>query len=284
MKKILTIISYSLVGIFTCIGLVFTAVYVGMYFDLFAVRGSIATRNTFFGDKAPSQTEPTLPCNDESVTVCEWNQTTEWGSISEGLQKDRVVIERVANETGVEARMIAAVVVPEQTRFFTSNRDLFKSYFEPLKVLGSLSKFSLGVSGIKIETAQAIESNIFNTNSLYYLGDTAKNLIAYQEGISDPSAELYKRLTDNKNRYYQYLYTALFIKQIQTQWEAAGYPITNKPEVIVTLFNLGFVKSKPNPTPRAGGAVITTGGQSYTYGELGSLFYYSDELSEFPRQ
>ncbi len=54
--------------------------------------------------------------------------------------------------------MIASVVVPEQTRFFTSNREVFKRYFEPLKILGSLSQFSLGVSGIKEDTAIQIEN------------------------------------------------------------------------------------------------------------------------------
>ena len=279
MKKYLRTTAYIIVGIFACIGVVFSAVYVGMELDLFSVRGSISERNDFFGNKSPSQTEQSLPCNDTSVSICDWNQTAEWTAISGGILKDKAVIERVARETGIDPRMIAAVVVPEQTRFFTSNRDLFKSYFEPLKVLGSLSKFSLGVSGIKIETAKAIELNIYNPNSLYYLGTSAQELIAYPQD-ADRDNELFRRLTDKKDRYYQYLYTALFIKQIQTQWEAAGYPVANKPEVIVTLFNLGFVKSKPNPTPKAGGAIITTGGQTYTYGELGSLFYYSDELRE----
>ena len=280
MKNIFRTIAYILVGVFALIGIGFTAVYAGMHFDLFSVRGSISERNDFFGNKSPSQTETSLPCNDASVAVCEWNQTSEWEAISGGLLKDKALIERVAAETGIDPRMISAVVVPEQTRFFTSNRDLFKSYFEPLKVLGSLSKFSLGVSGIKIETAKAIEANIFNPSSLYYLGEETKELIAYPETTEGRDAELYRRLTDNKDRYYQYLYTALFIKQIQTQWEAAGYPVADKPEVIVTLFNLGFVKSRPNPTPKAGGAIITTGGKTYTYGELGSLFYYSDELPE----
>ncbi len=283
MKKILRVLFYILTALFALIGLAFTSIYIGMHFDLFTVRGAIAKRNEFFAGNTPIEPSLTNPCKEEAITVCEWNQTAEWSAISGGLVKDYAVIQRVSSETGVSSRMIASVVVPEQTRFFTSNRDLFKSYFEPLKVLGSLTKFSLGVSGIKIETAQAIESNLLNPSSLYYLGENTAKLIQYEPGV-DTAAELFRRLTDNKDRYYQYLYTALFIKQIQTQWEAAGYPVDTKPEVIVTLFNLGFTKSKPKPNPRAGGAVIMTGGKSYTYGELGSLFYYSNELESFSTQ
>ena len=64
--------------------------------------------------------------------------------------------------------MIVATVAPEQIRFFTSNRESFKKYLEPLKILVSLSKFSLGVSGIKQETANKIEEYANNPTSPFY--------------------------------------------------------------------------------------------------------------------
>ena len=73
--------------------------------------------------------------------MCAWNTTPEWAAIKGGLQKDVAVISRVSDETGIPKRLLAATVVPEQTRFFTSERDIFKRYFEPLKILGSLSQF-----------------------------------------------------------------------------------------------------------------------------------------------
>jgi hypothetical protein len=279
MKKTIRIIIYVIIALFAVIGFTFSAIYVGMHFDIFSVRGAISTRNDFFSATSQKPNEASTPCNEDTVTVCPWNQTQEWATIKGGIQKDIELIHKVAAEVNVDPRMIAATVIPEQTRFFTSNRDIFKSYFEPLKILGSLTKFSLGISGMKIETAQAIESHIKNPNSLYYLGESTYSLIQYPENVAH-GQELYRRLTDDKNRYYQYLYTALYIKQIQTQWAAAGYYIERKPEIIVTLFNLGFSKSRPNPNPKAGGAIITTGGIQYTYGELGSLFYYSNELPE----
>jgi hypothetical protein len=97
-------------------------------------------------------------------------------------------------------------------------------------------------------------------------------------------AVLYNRLTDAKNHYYAYLYTALFIKEIEAQWQHAGFSISDNPGAIVTLFNLGFSKSEPKSDPVIAGAPITSGGRTYVYGELGRLFYTSNELLDiFPR-
>lgn len=280
MKSPLKLFFQILVGIFACIGLVFSVVYAGMQAGFFNVRGSITARNDFF--QSTPITPKTLPCDDQK-SVCDWNQTPEWQVVKGGLQKDASVIKKVGNETGVSPRMIAAVVVPEQTRFFTSNREVFKRYFEPLKILGSLSQFSLGVSGIKQATADNIEKYAADQSSPRYAGEGMAALIAYSNP-ADHDTVLYTRLTEPKDHYYQYLYTALFIKEIENEWKNAGYDIHDKPEVIVTLFNLGFQASHPNPNPGTGGAPIGTGGQTYSYGQLGSAFYHSQELSDvFPQ-
>lgn len=285
MKKTLKYTALTLVGIFALIGMTFTAVFFGMQYGLFNVRGAIATRNTFFRQDTKKQSAaPVVPCADTALTTCAWNATPQWTTVKGGLIKDAEVIARVASLTGVDARMIAAVVVPEQTRFFTANREVFKSYFEPLKILGSMTQFSLGVSGIKEDTAKAIEQYAQNPTSAFYPGPGADILIAYDQSVTDRDSELYKRLTDEKDHYYQYLYTALFIKEIQSQWKVSGYSIDTDPETIVTLFNIGFGKSKPHGNPQPGGAVVTTGNTNYTYGELGGAFYHSDELTDiFPK-
>lgn len=272
----------GVVGLFALIGLVFTFVFIGMQFGLFNVRGSIAERNQFFGLTASS----TPPCVNTADTTCPWDATPEWQAIKGGLQKDQTVIAQVSSETGVPERLLAATVVPEQTRFFTSERDIFKSYFEPLKILGSLSQFSLGVTGIKQETADEIEANIASTTSPFYPGPGMDTLIAYDSATTTPhEAQLYNRLTDAKNHYYSYLYTALYIKEIEAQWAGAGYDIGGKPGVIITLFNIGFQNSKPNANPQLGGSSIESGGNTYTYGQLGQLFFDSNELTDiFPKQ
>ncbi len=281
MKKTTKYICLSVIALFALIGLVFTVVFVGMQYGVFNVRGSIADRNQFFTNLTPQKEIPhtdSRVCEKDTDTLCDWNKTPEWNVIREGLTKDADIINQVSKVTGVSSRMISAVVVPEQIRFFTANREVFKRYFEPLKILGSLTQFSLGVSGIKQDTALSIENHIYDSSSPYYPGKDMRSLIAYKEG-ADHDSELYNRLTDSKNHYYSYLYTALFIKQIEVQWQNAGYNVTDSPEAITTLFNLGFSASKPNAYPIAGGAPISTGGKTYLYGELGKLFYRSDELT-----
>lgn len=266
----------ALVAIFAVVGLAFTAVFIAMQFGLLNVRGSILERNAFFlGSSTPEALAE--PCLKDGVSVCDWKETPEWEVVAGGLTKDAELITRVAHETGVSPRLMAAVVIPEQIRFFTSEREVFKRYFEPLKILGSLSQFSLGVSGIKQETAREIERHAEDPSSPFYPGPGLADLIEYPVG-ADQDAELFARLTDEKNHYYSYLYTALYLKEVETQWSRAGFDIRNRPEILVTLFNIGFAGSHPGPSPQVGGAPIEVGGTAYSFGDLGGRFYRSDEL------
>ena len=287
MNRYFAITLKVLIVLFALIGVTFTAVFIAMQFGLLNVRGSILERNAFFtgsGTNSASvemaqDTSTSCPGN---ASTCTWQETREWAVVSGGLEKDVAVINDVSSKTGVPSRLIASVVVPEQMRFFTSEREVFKRYFEPLKILGSLSQFSLGVSGIKQETANKIEQYASDPSSPFYPGDGYATLLAYQPG-TDHDAELYKRLTDPKNHYYSYLYTALFIKEIEAQWERAGYPISNKSDIVATLFNIGFENSVPKTNPQVAGAVISVGGTDYPFGALASTFYLSTELTtQFP--
>ncbi len=267
--KIFKIIVY----VFAVIGLVFTVVFIGMQFGIFNVRGSNAARNASLGvTSAPAQ-----DCIDTTQTKCNWNETVEWDVLKNAFTKDSTVINQVSGQVGISPMMLVATISPEQIRFFTSNRESFKKYFEPLKILASLSKFSLGVSGIKEDTAKQIEAYANDPTSPFYPGSAMSALLAYPAG-ADHDTELYNRLTDENNHYYSYLYTAIFIKEIENQWEAAGFDITQKPEVLATLFNLGFDQSVPKADPVSSGSSITLAGNTYIYGELGALIYNSSEF------
>lgn len=216
--------------------------------------------------------------NSANQTIFTWVVSPEWGALKEALIKDKDVITKASVDSGVPARTIIASVISEQFRFFTSNRESFKRYFEPLKILGNGTKFSYGVAGVKIETAQAIEENLKNKNSPFYLGQAYENIFSYT--TEDVDGERLVRLTDSKNHYYSYFYTGIFLKQIMHQWDEAGYPINNRPEVLATLFNLGFSKSIPKENPSVGGSNITINDREYTFGGLAYEFYYSGELSD----
>jgi hypothetical protein len=279
-------IGFVVLVFFALIGVLFSGVFAAMQFGFLNVRGTIAERNQFFGS-VPKTTTST-ECTDKDakgnvVAICPWNQSSEWAVVREGLKKDAEIIKDVSNKTGVSARMISASVVPEQLRFFTAERETFKRYFEPLKVLGSMSKFSLGISGIKQDTANLIERYTKDNNSPFYPGPGMDTLIPYTNSAAHDT-ELYNRLTDANNHYYSYLYTALYIKEIEAQWSKEGYDISVRPDVAVTLFNIGFSASKPKDAPQIGGSPIDLNSKTYSFGQLGTLYYYSNELVDlFPR-
>ena len=296
MKKILKYFFITAILVFALIGMVFTAVFIGMQLGITNVRGTIEERNSFFG-RVPQVSSPGTDnsqdaqmagngCREDldQTKPCEWNETIQWEVVHDGLLKDIDVIKRVSSETGVSPRMLAAAVIPEQVRFFSDNREVFKRYFEPMKILASLSQFSLGVSGIKQKTAAEIEQYANDPSSPFYPGDGVGALLAYSSTTEDTNQELFNRLTDEKDHYYSYLYTAIYLKQIEQQWLRAGFDVSDRPDVLVTLFNIGFQASVPKENPQVGGAPITIGGQRYSFGDLGATFYHSDELlTELPK-
>ena len=173
-------------------------------------------------------------------------------------------------------------------RLYASDRELFKKIFEPLKRLGVQSQFSWGVLGLKQETLIQIENNLASNTSPFYLDQTSKNLLAFStstlEKTGGQDSERFLRVTDEHNHYYTYLYAAILLKQLKKQWSLAGYDISDKPEILATLYNIGFAHSLPNASPKVGGADITIANNTYSFGKLAYEFYYSDELTDiFPR-
>ena len=272
-KKILKNTFNAGVYFFALVGFLLTAGYFGVKLGLTNTRGIIdEQRKGFFEVENPA-----TPLN------IEWNKSEEWVTLREALIKDSAVINQVSLETGVEARLIASVIVVEQLRLFHSDRELFKKVFAPLKILGTQSQFSWGVSGIKPDTAKTIENNLKDNSSPYYLGKSFEEKLNFKtENIDE---ERFARMTDYKERYFSYLYTALLMKQVQTQWARAGFPIEKNIGVVTTLFNIGFERSNPKPNPNIGGAEIKIEGKNYSFGGLAEEFYYSNELLDvFPKR
>ncbi|MEI8343802.1 MAG: hypothetical protein WCF93_02550 [Candidatus Moraniibacteriota bacterium] len=217
----------------------------------------------------------------ESQTIFPWMGNEQWATIKEAIVKDKDLIDRASTIAGIEPRLLVSCAIVEQVRLFNSQRELFKKFFEPLKILGNSNKISLGVMGVKENTAIETEQHLKDSFSPYYLGPQLSSALDFAAG--DPVSQRYQRLTDEKNHYYSYLYGALYLKEMMTQWKNAGFDIDYRPEIIGTLFNVGFPQSKPNPTPKVGGSNIEVEGTKYTFGSLAYEFYYSGELTDaFP--
>jgi len=252
---------------------------------IFALIG-IATVGTFFAIKFGwTNTQGMVDSQSrflQASTTPTWVSTPEWKTLAYATTVDAPAINKAASQTDISARLIVAQLVAEQLRLYNTDREVYKQVFEPLQILGVQSQFSWGVMGLKQDTAIAIEQNLVTSTSTWYLGKNFEHALDFK--TADHDTERFNRLTDQHDHFYSYLYTGLYLKQIMTQWKNADFDISARPEILSTLYNIGFAHSQPNANPQSGGAAIDVGGATYSFGDLAAQFYYSNELlSEFPR-
>ncbi|MCX6145798.1 MAG: hypothetical protein NTW25_00895, partial [Candidatus Kapabacteria bacterium] len=197
--------------------------------------------------------------------------------------KDKDLIDSTGKVTGVEPRLIVTTLIGEQIRLFNSTRKKIKKVLGPLKILSVENNISYGVTGIKDFTAEAVEMNLKDSSSEFYLGKKYEQLLKFY--TQDTLAERRSNLVNMKKHYFSYLYSALILKQVRAQWQKSGYDISNRPEILSTLFNVGFSASHPKPNPIVGGSRVMIGEKEYTFGGIAYEFYYSGELAKlFPYQ
>jgi hypothetical protein len=268
MKKLFHMIVYIL-AIF---GLIMLVGFIAIKLHWTNVTGIVDSQHDYFKDQ--------IVVSSVSVNSA-WISSPEWQSLKIAILKDRGDIDRAATVAQISPRLIVAPLIVEQLRLFTDNRDLFKSVFEPLKILGVQNQFSWGVMGIKEDTAKQIEDNLKSSTSTFYLGSQYEHLL--DSTSTDSNIARFNRLTDSNDRYYSYLYTALYEKELMRQWQNAGFDISSRPEILFTLFNIGFSHSIPHYDPQVGGAEIKLGSTIYSFGGLAAGFYNSSELPEFSR-
>jgi hypothetical protein len=270
LKKIYNIILYT----FAIIGGILILGFVISRSDLTNKPGIVDNRTDYYKQSR------NLTSNQNYI----WLNTEEYLSLKEAMKNEHVALKRIEKETTIKARLLASILFVEQMRLYTSNRELFKQIFEPLKILGVQSQFSWGVLGLKQDTLIQIESNLKATSSPYYIGKESENLLDFNTSTENQGDERFMRVTDEHNHYFTYLYAAIFLRQVEKQWQNAGFDISNKPEILATIYNIGFDHSIPKANPLAGGAEINIGTQKYSFGGLAYEFYYSNELLDvFPR-
>ncbi len=277
MKYFFTVLKILIV-LFAIVGIIFTFVFFAIRFGWTEVKGTIKERNNALF----INTSKTKKHKSQYVNPTKWVESAEWQVLKSAFERDKENILKASIDAGISPRMLLGGVMGEQFRFFGNSREAFKSYFEPLKILASLSSFSYGIAGLKPETVARIEDNLANPNSPFYLGEEMQNIIKYEENI-DIKKTQFERITDTKNTYYSYLYVGLFMRQVSAQWAQKGFDISNKPGILATLYNLGFNRSIPKENPQIGGAPINLGDETYSFGQIAEEFYYSEELRDiFP--
>ncbi len=250
MRKIFNIIIY----IFAGIGFVLVIVYLALQLGLTSTKGIIDNQHDYF--------------KNQRTEAGSWQNTEEWQVLKSAIIKDKDTINKASIDAGIPSRLIVSILIVEQLRLFNSEREIFKQVFAPLKILGNQSQFSWGVMGIKQDTAKEIENRLDKNN----------HILDFK--TRDHDKERFERLTNEDDRYYSYLYGALMIKELEKQWADAGFSISKKVGVLATLYNIGFINSKPNASPKIGGAEIEINKTTYSFGGLAQSFYESGELVE----
>ncbi|HRH24249.1 MAG TPA: hypothetical protein PK109_01505 [Candidatus Paceibacterota bacterium] len=271
LKKVFTIFLY----LFAAIGLFLVAGYAAVRLGLTNETGIIdVQRESFLGGMVPTG----------DAIVTDWHVSEEWLVLDGAIRRDEAVVKRAAADAGVSPRLILANLVAEQLRLFFTEREAYKQFFYPLKILGPQTQFSWGVMGMKEDTALQVEANLKNTDSPFYLGPQYEHALDFAATTTDIKTARFVRMTDQHDHYWSYLYAGLYMKQIEAQWRKAGYALDGNVAVISTLYNIGFANSVPKATPSVGGAAIQIGDKTYSFGGLAVDFYESNLLIDiFPR-
>ena len=274
----------TIVYIFAAIGFVMVIAYAALELGWTKTTGIIDDQHDYFKNQINASSS--IAVTDENNA---WEQGSEWQVLKTAIIADKDSIDSAAKISSVPTRMIISLLIVEQLRLFHSNRELFKEVFAPLKILANQSQFSWGVMGVKQDTARQIENNLKSPDSPWYLGPEYEHTLDFTTSTDtstapDPDTQRFDRLTDENNRYYSYLYAGLFVKEVESQWLKAGILINNRPDIVATLYDIGFNNSHPHANPLSGGAEIDIGTTTYSFGGLARSFYESNELiDDFPR-
>jgi hypothetical protein len=260
--------------------------------DLFiAQRMFDATVLLLQDNKAFQRELKALKSKKDRKSLFEFSNYAVWKTFCDAVRKDKAAIDSAARITGVESRMIVMCLVGEQVRMFNANRERFKQYVYPFNSVILPRNRGYGVTSILEHTALRIERQLIDKNSKFYPGDyfykclnttdAAPGLVI--DSIKAHQHKTIQRLIKGGDHFYAYLYTAFLIRQYQAHWEREGYDLSYRPEIVGTLFNLGFEKSKPSKNPKVGGSSFKVGDKEYTFGGLCFEFYYSGEMmKDFP--
>ena len=147
------------------------------------------------------------PATTSTDNAIPWMNDPGWPALKRAMVNDAEKIRQAGEITGVDPRLIAACTVGEQMRLFNSRREDVKRYLGPA-VMSVQSQFSLGVNGIKDFTASAVEKNLKDSTSVYYMGKKYEHILDYDaDQMADITNARYNRLVNYRDHLYSFIYT-----------------------------------------------------------------------------
>jgi len=199
------------------------------------------------------------------------------------------IIKNISNITWIDYKLILSSIAVEQLRYLTTNRGYAKKLIKNNNYLTSFTKFSYWLGWIKTHTFNNINHWISKYNSNLYLNyyyPQEKKTIKDKEELN----KLYsneKKIEENKekkdeekikeileSRYGWTLYTAWLLYSIKKKWKLAWFDISDRPWVILTLYNMGNNKV-PHWKPALGWSLIAvTEDEKLYFWEIGFIFFH----------
>ena len=160
------------------------------------------------------------------------------------LRMHQNVIASAAKKFGVPARYLMAIIYTERTLNYDWTDDELD-----IPLAKALLNSSIGFCQVKLKTAYFIERQFHDDESLYYPGERYQDLLQ----VSQSPDQLIAKLADDTLNID---YAAGYIRIILSRWEKAGFPLTERLDILGTLYSSGlYYKSgqerKPNRSPQA---------------------------------
>lgn len=165
----------------------------------------------------------------------------------------------------IEKDLIISSIWVEQIRYMSTTRWYAKNLIKQNKFLTNFSQFSYWLWWIKINTARKIQKWVKMYDIWIY-----NKYFKSDEDLTDN--ELIAILENEKNWI---LYVWWLIFAIEKRWENAGFPLKNKPGVIITLYNVWNSADKvPHENPDLWWSLIDISWKQLYFWEIWHLFYH----------
>ena len=144
------------------------------------------------------------------------------------VKKNIKYINAAAKSYDINASYLASVIYTERVLNYDWTDELFD-----LVYIKAGQNGSLGFSQVKLKTAYFIESQYFDSTSIFCPGEKYKQRFSIS---TTPSMLVDKLLNDSTN----IMYAAAYLRILQSYWAKAGYSIDTKPDIIGTLYSMGL--------------------------------------------
>jgi len=194
-------------------------------------------------------------------------------------------IKKVGNELNLDPRIIASVIYVEQAQHamrFTGKLEDFISSVVGGDTLLGLAGASIGPYQLKASAVSQADSYLRDPSSEFYLGAQFENYLS-EIPLNRFNSE---EILDDEQKAIKAI--GVILAQFQKQWkeDSNGIDISNRPDILATLFNIGFKKSIPKKNPQSGGFVYyDISGVEKNFGDRSYDWYFSDKLTSiFPKR